>query len=245
MVQQHSCNVIVDAGNTRTKIAVFEDSSVIDFNTFNNTDWQDLIEKLTRYKNTNSLLCSVLDDKKTEELIQVLQPKIIFSSKTKTPVNFSGYDSELSLGVDRKANSVAALNRIQTEYGLVIDLGTCIKFDLVRFNGTYLGGSISPGLNMRFKALSDNTGRLPYVKKIKDAQLVGRSTEDAITSGCFLGWKTEIEGFIQRYKSTYPDLTIFLTGGDMYLLDSLQKNGIFADENFTLRGLNLILAHNA
>ena len=246
MSQQKTKNIIVDAGNTRIKIAVFEGDSLIDFDTINNSDWDTILAKLAIHNNANSLLCSVLNKNKTQELVAALEPKIIFSPETKTPVDFSGYDSAETLGADRKANSIAAWSGLSSKYGLVIDVGTCIKFDLVNSDGKYLGGSISPGLNMRLKALSDNTGRLPYVKsKIKEANLVGTSTESAILSGCLNGWKAEINGFLAQYKTAFDDLTIFLTGGDMYLLDSLRKNGIFADENLTLKGLNLILAYNA
>ncbi|MCC5924728.1 MAG: type III pantothenate kinase [Crocinitomicaceae bacterium] len=246
MSQQKARNIIIDAGNTRTKIAVFEESSLIDLNTISNTNWQDILKSLASYKNENSLLCSVLGIRKTQELAATLGPKIIFSPETATPVDFSGYATAETLGADRKANSIATWSRLPSEYGLVIDVGTCIKFDLVNAQGKYLGGSISPGLNMRLKALSDNTGRLPYVKvKNTEAKLIGNSTESAILSGCLNGWKAEINGFLAQYKTAFDDLTIFLTGGDIYLLDSLRKNGIFADENLTLKGLNLILAYNA
>lgn len=245
MLKQKQKNIIVDAGNTRVKVAVFVDNIIESIHNYSIEDWSVCLNALQTQRNSNSLICSVLDDRKTKELEKVLLPTIVFSAVTKTPLDFSGYHTVSSLGSDRKANSVAAWKEIKTKYGLVIDVGTCVKFDLVQSDGKYLGGSISPGLNMRLKALSNNTGRLPYVTNIEDTELVGTSTESAILSGCLNGWKAEINGFLSQYKTAFDDLTIFLTGGDMYLLDSLQKNGIFADENLTLKGLNLILAYNA
>ena len=131
---------------------------------------------------------------------------------------------------------------------LVIDLGTCLKFDFINSKNEYLGGSISPGLNMRFKALNTFTDKLPLIKKVKDVDLIGSNTNNSIQSGVIYGMKSEIIGMINKYKANYRNITIYLTGGDLDLFKSIaepQKNSIFAHEFITLVGLNTILEYNA
>ena len=127
---------------------------------------------------------------------------------------------------------------------LTIDSGTCITYDILTKDGVYLGGSISPGLNMRFKSLHKQTSKLPLVSLTTEHPLVGDSTESAITSGVINGMICEIDGIIDRYKTDYSDLQIILTGGDAKFFDKELKNSIFAAPDLVLTGLNELLNYN-
>lgn len=123
-------------------------------------------------------------------------------------------------------------------------MGTAITYDLVTADGTYLGGNISPGINMRFKALNLLTGKLPLVDKEGERLPIGNTTETAIREGVLQGVDKEIEGYIGQYAQKYPDLLVFLTGGDTILLENRVKNRTFADNLLVIKGLNRILKLN-
>ena len=107
-----------------------------------------------------------------------------------------------------------------------------------------MGGSIAPGIAMRYKSLHSFTAKLPLLEKTAAIAMIGNSTETAIHSGVIQGVTFEIDGVIHQYKDQYPDLTIILTGGDAHFLRDRLKNDIFANSNFLLEGLNYILELN-
>jgi type III pantothenate kinase len=152
------------------------------------------------------------------------------------------YQSPETLGKDRLCNA-AALSQVEIgKPRLAIDLGTCIKFDFINEQQEYLGGSISPGLQMRAKALANYTAKLPELAISPTKQFIGNSSQTSIEIGTFLGWQKEIEGLLSAYRQTYPDLVVLLTGGDAPHFDLGQKSGIFVHENLTLEGI-LALYH--
>jgi type III pantothenate kinase len=149
------------------------------------------------------------------------------------------------LGIDRICNATAISKHESTGAKLSIDIGTCIKFDFLNKHNQYIGGSISPGLNMRFRSLNQFTANLPLVPINLNPKLIGKNTFESIQSGVQLGMQAEIMGMITQYETQYPDLTIFMTGGDLQNFDFPQKNNIFADDNLTLKGISEIYKLNA
>ena len=131
----------------------------------------------------------------------------------------------------------------------MIDVGTCITYDFINKSNEYLGGSISPGFNLRMKALSSFTENLPRVNfKIKSTPLIGTNTEESLESGVINGTINEIIQNISEYEQLHPEINVILTGGDTTFIKSIvstKKNSIFADENLTLKGLNTVLIYNA
>ena len=127
---------------------------------------------------------------------------------------------------------------------LIIDAGTCITYEFVTAAGEYLGGNISPGLDMRLKALHEHTARLPLIAQEGPTPAIGCDTETAIRAGVVHGIRLEIEGYIRQYQEKYPGLFVFLTGGTCFDFDSRLKNCIFADKYLVPRGLNRILEYN-
>ena len=163
-----------------------------------------------------------------------------------TPVPYKNrYATPETLGVDRKVLMVAAYAQYSGLNTLVIDLGTCITYDFKDASDSYLGGAISPGLRMRFKAMHEFTAQLPDIETAEAfVNLIGTTTFEAMQSGVINGMIAEIDGLINRYSDKYEDLKIILTGGDGQFLSSRLKNGIFADSNFLLKGLNYITEFN-
>jgi type III pantothenate kinase len=127
---------------------------------------------------------------------------------------------------------------------LIIDAGTCITYDFVDAEACYHGGAISPGIKMRYKSLHTFTENLPLLEPDNMNQLIGNSTETSIHSGVINGVINEIDSIIGQYRKKNKDLTVVLTGGDVNFLANKLKNGIFANPNFLIEGLNEILIHN-
>ena len=234
---------VVDAGNTQIKIVDFEGDQIIQQQTIALDNEDKIKNVLNEKKEVTSILSSVLDNKKTTWLASLMNPDLILNNNTPLPISIKEYETPETLGTDRIANAVAAHHFSKTEQALVVDIGTCIKFDLI-IKGSYQGGSIAPGYGMRLKAMHDYTGALPKLELEDAGSLIGKNTKQSMLSGVLNGIQAEISGFIELYTQQYPQLTIFLTGGDHKRFDKELKNSIFADDNLTIKGLFIILRHN-
>ena len=239
-------NLIVDVGNTSIKLAVFEDRELIGKTSCDPQDFLLSLEKTSNEFNKieHAMVSSVgnfderyLSELKRKYFLHILSEmtKLPFTNKYKTPT---------TLGVDRIALMSAASLGYKNKNVLVIDAGTCVTYDIKNSENEYLGGAISPGLYMRYKALNTFTEGLPLLDREVNILDVGNTTNSSIQIGVVTGLVNEIDGFIDNYSKKYDDLTIILTGGDSnFLLDRL-KNDIFANSNFLLEGLNYILEKN-
>jgi len=179
-------------------------------------------------------------------LRQALQDKfetfIELQSNTPLPIE-NCYDSKETLGKDRIAAVVGAFDIDPNTNVLVIDAGTAITYDIITAEGKYLGGNISPGLEMRYKALSQFTGKLPKVEKAEFNKLYGKTTEQAIRAGVQNGFVYEVDSTINSFKEFYNNLKVIITGGDAEFFDKKLKNSFFVHFNLTSIGLNRILQH--
>tara|TARA_R100000935_G_scaffold26814_1_gene46935 strand:+ start:133005 stop:133730 length:726 start_codon:yes stop_codon:yes gene_type:complete len=239
-------NLIVDVGNTRIKLAVFEQSELV---YLMRTSKDEVVEALeTLFKDFPKLEKSIVSSVGNfpEAALQVLQNKLEVLQLTKeTLVPFTNkYTTPKTLGVDRIALVSAAAIQYPEKNVLVVDAGSCITYDFLTAHNAYVGGGISPGILMRYKALHTFTENLPLLSPTRPANTIGDTTENSMHSGVFLGVVNEINGFIDFYREKYPDFTIILTGGDAHLLRDSLKNSIFAIPNFLLEGLDHILEHN-
>ena len=165
---------------------------------------------------------------------------ILLDENTPLPICIE-YKTPQTLGKDRIAAVVGAMQMQPGKDVLVIDAGTAITYDLLDATGCYRGGNISPGMTMRFKALNHYTKRLPLLDENGDIPVIGYDTETAIRSGVISGIIKEIDAYLDEYKLRYPDILFFLTGGHSFYFETRLKNSIFADENLVLKGLNEIL----
>lgn len=237
-------NIIFDQGNTRTKVAWFDSGKLVESRILDDpTNLEETL--LAEYPVHRGIVSSVIDD----SLFLELKPKATFplfqlSRNLHLPYTID-YATPETLGLDRLALAAAAASLHSGKNCLVIDAGTCITYDMITAKSVFLGGAISPGLQMRFKAVNHFTAKLPLVDVGDYFDLIGKSTSSSIASGVVNGIKEEVRGTIQRYEERFPQLITIITGGDAGLFDALVKNSIFAAPEFLLQGLNNILDYHA
>lgn len=243
--------IVIDLGNTSTKIGCFEGVKMKKHFLVNG-----LIQKkefLHLMKNNSveaAIISSVRDDSKLleqyiEKKFRTLNLSANSSYKGQLKLPFKNlYKTPQTLGRDRIANAAAAINLFPKKNILVVDAGTCLKFDLVDSMGRYHGGAIAPGLSMRYLALHEYTGKLPLLKPKKSSKMIGQTTEESIHSGVQLGMINEVVTTIAQYEKLFPRINIILTGGDWRLFVKHLKKSIFADPFLTLKGLHYILDYN-
>lgn len=183
-----------------------------------------------------------------EDVVTLLQEQVsytlLFDTDTHLPIELA-YRTPHTLGRDRIAAVVGAQTDSPHVTSLVIDAGTAISYDLLEEGNLFVGGNIAPGVQMRLQALHTFTQRLPLVEPAGELPWLGVDTPTAIRSGVLRGVVYEIEGYIDTINDKYPDVLVFLTGGDAFLLAANLKNRIFVDKNLVLKGLNRILDYNA
>lgn len=230
--------LIIDQGNTFTKVALFEGERLLKQGVLDSV--QDVLEWADQ--STAVILSSVGKDEELKLQLRDIN-LLVLTAETAIPIK-NRYKSKVTLGKDRLAAVVAATLQFPQHHVLVIDAGTCITFDVINDKKEYLGGSIAPGLQMRLKALNSQTARLPLVELQNTTKLLGDDTDSSILSGVVNGTLAEIDGLISRYKEQYPNLQVIMTGGDANFFDKGLKNSIFADLNLVLKGLNEILRYN-
>lgn len=238
-------NLVVDIGNTKIKAAVFKSDQLIESVSFEESEAEKVLLGLDGQYNLKAcILSSVKGQNQTVmAALRKLPVFIELDHQTKVPF-YNAYGTPSTLGKDRIALVAAASYQYPKRNTLIIDAGTCITYDFLSDQNEYLGGAISPGMNIRYRSLHDYTSKLPKLSKSEEYSLIGSSTAESIHSGVINGIVQEIQGVINQYKEKYPDLTVILTGGDTKFLFKQLKNGIFAHQNFLLLGLNQILTFN-
>lgn len=238
-------DLVIDIGNSLHKIGLYSEEGELElFLQYDYLRKEDLEVLLSIYPVRHSILSSV--GKEDTGLKDLLESKTIFthfSHESLLPVEIR-YKNPQSLGLDRIANAVAAHMEYADENILSIQAGTCLVYDFTDRNGIYHGGAISPGLNMRFKALNYFTEKLPLYSKKEIDFLTGTSTQQSIESGVINGVINEINGFMAQYEARYPGIKILLSGGDSAYLQKSIKNAIFVGSKFILNGLHKILKLN-
>jgi type III pantothenate kinase len=239
-------NLVVDAGNTRIKIAVFQNNTFLERQDLANENFFEEYENFRKkYPEISNCILSSVANFDPEYKNKLQNDLKLLELNSDTPVPFiNKYDTPKSLGLDRIGLVAAAVDQYPGKNVLVIDAGTCITYDLKTSGEEYLGGAISPGLNMRFQSLHKFTAKLPLVSPKPEVELIGKTTETSILSGIINGVKMELSGVIESYRTEFEDLTVIITGGDSQVLSIPFKNSIFANSNFLLEGLNFILEFN-
>ncbi len=239
-------------GNTLAKLALFKEDEVVLFSSFANLSKKNLETVCSESAEIkNVILSSVVAYPK--EISSYLKERFNFlelSDTTKLTIE-NLYQSNQTLGKDRLACAVGANSLFRNTNVLSVDAGTCIKFDFINSDNQYLGGGISPGIDIRFKALNAFTDKLPLLTYQNFEKLIGQNTEESILSGVLNGVAEEVKGIVKRYQEQYPDLKVVCTGGyikffeRIFNISGIEKSNIFADSFLLLKGLNQILKINA
>jgi type III pantothenate kinase len=243
MVCPVSDTVVIDVGNTAIKVARFDSHEIISVERFEISQ-TDLPPFFARFLNSNNQF--VIAASGTQIDVDNLLPRenvFEINHTTALPITVD-YETPETVGLDRLANAVMSTVRFPNQAVLVVDLGSCITFDLT-VGCVFRGGAISPGLAMRTRAMHTFTARLPQVAVPDSIPLIGKSTVGALQSGALNGWLSEIKGMTAAFATLNPDLQFVYTGGDISYFEQAVKSLIFADPNWTLKGYYEIYRFNA
>jgi type III pantothenate kinase len=238
-------NLIVDIGNTSTKLAVFEGKVKISQSRINGLSCKELEKVIGGIKVQQAIVSSVREIPPIiYELFLSNIPYVhVLSYKSKLPFKIE-YDTPETLGSDRIAAVAGAFSMFTGKDVLVIDAGTALTFEFLSGN-VYKGGNISPGLTMRFKALNKFTNKLPLVSISENYSNPGRNTIDAILAGVITGVTYEINEYIRTFENKHVEFKLILTGGDGDLLKDKINYQCTYMPDIVIDGLNYILEHNA
>lgn len=239
-------NLCIDIGNSSVKLCVFHNKKLIHKEIQNSLNELIIYELSQQFPDVDNVILSSVK-KENRRINKILQKQfnyfIEFSDKTPVPIE-NLYKTKETLGKDRLAAIVGANNMYPESNVLVVDAGTAITFDFINAKKQYYGGTISPGLRMRFSALHQFTGKLPLVEPSDEYALLGDNTHRAILSGVINGIIFEIDGYIESLQKENKELITILTGGDAIFFVKKLKNTIFVDQNLVLTGLNRIIEYN-
>ncbi|MBK8141679.1 MAG: type III pantothenate kinase [Chitinophagaceae bacterium] len=235
-----SVTLCFDFGNTRKKVAVFHGAEMKEAIVLPDDGLEIIQSLINKFNPAKSILSSVINHNPViEELLAATTKFHKLSHLTKvaftTPVG-----KPETIGADRLALTAAAVYYYPTYNNLVIGMGSCITYNFINKYHEFIGGAISPGLEMRLKALNYYTAKLPLIKADSNVPLIGYDTNTNILSGVVLGMAKEMDGFIEAYREKYRNINVLLTGGDIVYLASHLKNKIFADPDLIFKGLYAI-----
>ena len=232
----------LDIGNSRIKGAVFQDDIIVDRFFYQRTDWGEITQFIEKWDVKESIICS---SGGMEEVLPLLLKNVKYiklSHETAVPVN-NTYATPETLGRDRIAAVVGANSLYPTEHNVVIDIGTCITIDLIDDTGTFLGGNIAPGLDLRLLSMHHFTANLPLVNKAWNKP-IGISTETAIQNGACWGLIFEINGVISHFVKHFKPLNVILTGGDAQIVAEKVDFPVYVQPDLIFLGLKKIYDFN-
>lgn len=243
-------NLCLDIGNTRTKVAVFDrQNQLVQHTIFNGLPTVENMNRLIDDFQIRHTIVSSVGENADDLIDSICRKTVLVQLSASTPIPIDNkYVTPQTLGNDRLAAVIGANNLFPETNLLVIDAGTCIKYDFINAKGSYLGGAISPGIMMRFKALHTFTQKLPFIEtpldEINFLPLVGNNTYYSLISGVIVSALAEMDGIIDRYRQEYSVQKVILTGGDAIFFEKRLNNQIFVSPNLVPEGLNKILKYN-
>jgi type III pantothenate kinase len=229
-----------DFGNTRKKCAVFKDAEIAKLIVLPDDAVETIQSLIKEYKPDKSVLSSVVEHNTAIEPLLAGNTKFHKLSHLTKVAFTTPVGKPETIGADRLALAAAAVHFYPTSNNLVIGMGSCVTYNFINKYHEFVGGAISPGLEMRLKALNYYTAKLPLIKADSNVPLIGYDTNTNILSGVVLGLAKEIDGFIEAYREKYRNFNVVLTGGDITYLAQHLKNKIFADPDLLFKGLYAI-----
>ena len=230
-------NLTIDIGNTRSKWALFEGDRLVRCG--------DMGEGLPHEGVQDIIVCATGD---ADLHAMGLEGERVHRLTAAMPLPIKlDYATPETLGPDRIAAACGA-QRIGQDGcpKVIIDAGTCITIDYLDAEGTYRGGAIMPGIEMKFRALHTFTAKLPLLENIggEEECVVGRSTRESMTAGVLTATRYEVEGFVRHYRQRDSHAQVLLTGGDAERLwggGRLQVDNVSIEPHLVMIGLNEII----
>ncbi len=235
--------LVIDIGNTSTGLSLFEGKDLFATSTINECIFKSVQDFVANKDVSAAIISSVKEI--NPEIVRILDhyKALIFSQNLSVPIK-NKYKTPDTLGMDRLAAVVGAYFLYPRKDIVIVDAGTCLTIDFLNSEGEYIGGKISPGIEMRYKALHTFTDKLPLVSKEKDSPVIGNDTISSILSGVQRGVLAEVRSIISEYRLKKPNAIAVITGGDCFFFEKELKNSIFANRNLVMIGLNEILDFN-
>lgn len=229
--------ICFDFGNTRLKAAVFNGAEITAEIVLENDDNESISALLDLYQPARTILSSIIDHNQSIEII-LAERSVFHKLSPATTISFTTpVGKPETIGADRLALVAAAVHYYPKMNSLIIALGSCITYNFVNQYHQFLGGGISPGMDMRFRSMHDHTARLPLITASWNFPLIGYDTKTNMLSGVIYGMACEIDGIIEKYADKYSNFNVVLTGGNSAYFASQLKKEIFADHNFLFKGL--------
>lgn len=238
-------NLCIDIGNTFVKLAVVSENEVVHKDVFRKV----LVSHIKKIRGVFDFEHVVLgaSGRLPKSIMRHLEKNyhlLVLTRDAKLPIEI-GYKTPETLGRDRVAAVVGAQVLFPEEDNCVIDIGTCITYDVILKSKLYLGGNIAPGVELRLKSMNDYTANLPLVKRGGLEGLIGTTTEEALQNGATIGTFLEIKSFIESIRQKYGGINVILTGGDAEFFAAKIKAKVFVNPDLVLIGLNEIMNFNA
>ncbi|MBI3510579.1 MAG: type III pantothenate kinase [Bacteroidetes bacterium] len=233
--------LLLDLGNTSFKAMLIDDKKIMRHDILPSPTVAEILNFVKTVEVHSAIIGSVVNV--PHELADELRkffPVVMLGENTALPVK-NNYSSKESLGYDRIAAAIGGWQLFHGSNVLAIMAGTCITYNLIDKNNTFLGGAITPGIHMRAKAMHHFTEKLPMIDPQGEHPLIGKDTVTSLRSGVINGTVAEVKGMILEYEKTFPGLQVVIGGGDSPLLAEALKNGIFARPNLVFEGMHAIL----
>jgi len=246
----------IDAGNTNIVFAIFKDDEIIgQWRVSSDSgrtadEYAVILKELLSLKDIefakiNGVIISTVVPQNLFELKNLskryfdITPLVIGEKNVRANIKID-VDRTSEVGADRLVNAYAAYQEYKTAL-IIIDFGTATTFDVVSNDGTYIGGLISPGINLSMDALHHAAAKLPEIAIAKPEKIIGRSTVKAMQSGVYFGYIGLIEGIVARVKKEYGgDMIIIATGGLASLFAKGTKVIDHLQADLTIKGLHNI-----
>jgi type III pantothenate kinase len=174
-------------------------------------------------------------------------PQVIVEPGVRTGVPVL-MDNPREVGTDRIVNALAA-SQLFGGPAIVVDFGTATTFDVVSARGEYVGGAISPGIDISLEALGRRGAQLRKVELLRPRSVIAKNTVEALQSGILYGFASQVDGIVGRMTTEMGlrpgDLTVIATGGLAPLV--VEECAVFTEHEpwLTLKGLELVFARNA
>ena len=233
--------IAIDFGNSSAKAGYFESGKLIKKERGLNKD--EVIDRVKSEKFDRLIFSSVSISYDSLDLDRSILSKTHFLTY-ESALNFNmQYMTPESLGADRIAAVAGAVEMFPDEDCMVIDAGSCITYEFIQA-GAYIGGSISPGIDLRFKSLNTFTTRLPLLERDEEVDFLGNTTRSAIQTGVINGVIAEINDKIRIFQQKSRNLRLVICGGDADYLAKRLKFEINIAPDLVLTGLYAILKYN-